>query len=114
MSIMLNEFLSAPEAVRKVANANKAVILSIAKEFKERGLNNIATVARGTSDSAATYFKYIVETIGQIAVTKLSPSVTTMYGAKVNLGNSMVLAISQSGMSTDSVMVLKSAKETGA
>ena len=114
MSIMLNEFLSAPEAVRKVANANKAVILSIAKEFKERGLNNIATVARGTSDSAATYFKYIVETIGQIAVTKLSPSITTMYGAKVNLGNSMVLAISQSGMSTDSVMVLKSAKETGA
>lgn len=114
MSIMLNEFLSAPEVVRKVATANKKVIQEIANEFKERGISNIATVARGTSDSAATYFKYIVETIGEIVVSKLSPSVTTVYGSRVNLKNTMVIAISQSGMSTDTVMVLKSAKETGA
>ncbi|MBQ8178415.1 MAG: SIS domain-containing protein [Clostridia bacterium] len=114
MSIMLDEFLSAPEVVRNVATANKKVINDIAKEFKERNISNIATVARGTSDSAATYFKYIVETIGEIVVSKLSPSVTTVYGSKVNLKNSMVLAISQSGMSTDTIMVVRSAKETGA
>ncbi len=114
MSIMLNEFLAAPEVVKSVATANKKVIAEIAREFKERAITNIATVARGTSDSAATYFKYIVEAIGEIAVAKLSPSITTVYGSKVNLKSTMVIAISQSGMSTDSVMVLQSAKETGA
>ena len=114
MSIMLNEFLAAPEVVKSVATANKKVIADIAREFKERGITNIATIARGTSDSAATYFKYIVEAIGEIVVAKLSPSITTIYGSKVNLKNTLVIAISQSGMSLDSVMVLKSAKETGA
>ena len=100
MSIMLNEFLAAPEVVKTVAIANKKVIADIAKEFKERGITNIATVARGTSDSAATYFKYIVEAIGEIVVAKLSPSITTIYGSKVNLKNSMALF---SGMGWDRV-----------
>ena len=114
MSIMLNEFLSAPDVVRNVIAANKAVYRAIAKEFKERGITNITTVARGTSDNAATYFKYIVEAIGEIMVSKFTPSITTVYGAKVNLSKNMVLAISQSGMSTDTLMVVQSAKETGA
>lgn len=114
MSIMLNEFLTAPEVVREVIANNKQVITSIAKEFKRRGITNITTVARGTSDNAATYFKYLVEVIGGIMVSKFSPSITTVYGSKVNLANNMVLAISQSGMSTDTLMVVESAKQTGA
>ncbi|MBR2349401.1 MAG: SIS domain-containing protein [Clostridia bacterium] len=114
MSILLNEFLAAPDVVRNVIAANKKVIAEVAKEFKARGISNITTVARGTSDNAATYFKYIVEAIGEIMVSKFTPSITTVYGAKVNLKNNMVLAISQSGMSTDTIMVVKSAKETGA
>ena len=57
MSIMLNEFLDAPNVVRDVVNKNKKVIAKIAEEFKDRGITNITTVARGTSDNAATYFK---------------------------------------------------------
>jgi glucosamine--fructose-6-phosphate aminotransferase (isomerizing) len=114
MSIMLNEFLTAPDVVREVVANNKQVIFSIAKEFKRRGISNITTVARGTSDNAATYFKYLVEVIGGIMVSKFSPSITSVYGSKVNLSANMVLAISQSGMSTDTLMVVKSAKETGA
>lgn len=114
MSIMLNEFLSAPDAVRAVVTNNKKVIASIAEEFKKRGITNVTTVARGTSDNAATYFKYIVEAIGEVMVSKFTPSITTVYGAKVNLSNNMVLAISQSGMSTDTLMVMQNAKETGA
>ncbi len=114
MSIMLNEFLAAPEAVKNVAIANKKVIGEIAKEFKERGITHIATVARGTSDSAATYFKYIVETIGKIIVAKITPSVVTAYGSNLNLKNTMVIAVSQSGMSTDTIMVIESAKKSGA
>ena len=114
MSVMLNEFLSAPDVVRNVMAANKQVIKDIAKVFKARGITNITTVARGTSDNAATYFKYIVEAIGEVMVSKFTPSITTVYKAKVNLSKNMVLAISQSGMSTDTHMVLAAAKETGA
>ncbi|MDD3947310.1 MAG: SIS domain-containing protein [Clostridia bacterium] len=114
MSIMLNEFLSAPDVVREVVTNNKQVIFNIAKEFKRRGITNITTVARGTSDNAATYFKYVVEVIGGIMVSKFSPSITTVYGSHVNLSENMVLAISQSGMSIDTLMVVESAKQTGA
>lgn len=114
MSIMLNEFLSAPSVVREVINTNKKVIAQIAKEFKLREIKNITTVARGTSDNAATYFKYCVEAIGGIMVSKFSPSITTVYGSTVNLSSNMVLAISQSGMSTDTLMVVENAKKTGA
>lgn len=114
MSVMLNEFLSAPDVIRAVIAENKKVWSEIAKEFKRRGLTNITTVARGTSDNAATYFKYVVEAIGEIMVSKFTPSITTYYGAKVNLKNNMVLAISQSGQSTDTLMVVESAKKTGA
>ena len=114
MSVMLNELLSAPDVVRNVMAANKQVIKEVAKVFKERGITNITTVARGTSDNAATYFKYIVEAIGEVMVSKFTPSITTVYGAEVNLSKNMVLAISQSGMSTDTLMVVESAKKTGA
>jgi len=114
MSVMLNEFLDAPNVVRGVITRNKKVIAEIAEEFKRRGITNITTVARGTSDNAATYFKYIVEAIGHIIVSKFTPSITTVYGAKVNLHNNMLLAVSQSGMSTDTLMVAQNAKDTGA
>ncbi|NLT18310.1 MAG: SIS domain-containing protein [Clostridiales bacterium] len=114
MSVMLNEFLDAPNVVREVITRNKKVIAEIAEEFKRRGITNITTVARGTSDNAATYFKYIVEAIGHIIVSKFTPSITTVYGAKVNLHNNMLLAVSQSGMSTDTLMVAQNAKDTGA
>ncbi|MDR0752107.1 MAG: SIS domain-containing protein [Christensenellaceae bacterium] len=114
MSVMLNEFLSAPAAMRKVINNNKKVIAEIAEEFKARKITNITTVARGTSDNAATYFKYLTEAIGGIMVSKFSPSINTIYGSVVNLKDNMLLAISQSGMSTDTLMVAESAKKTGA
>lgn len=114
MSILLDEFLTAPNVVRSVIGANKKVLTDIAKDFKSRGITNILTVARGSSDNAATYFKYIMETIGECAVSKCSPSVTTVYGAKLKLGNNMVLAISQSGMSTDTLLVMENAKASGA
>ncbi|MCL2629932.1 MAG: SIS domain-containing protein [Firmicutes bacterium] len=114
MSTMLKEILEAPDVVREVIRVNKGVLLSISKEFKERGITNITTVARGTSDNAATYFKYIAEAVGGFMVSKFAPSVATIYDTGVNLKNNMVLAISQSGMSTDTLTVVEKAKRTGA
>ncbi len=114
MSYTLTELLSAPQAVREVIETNAKSIKAIARDARTRGISNITTVARGTSDNAATYFKYMAEIIGGFMVSKYSQSVTTIYNASINLKKNMILAISQSGMSEDAILVATSAKEAGA
>ncbi|MFI3229446.1 MAG: SIS domain-containing protein [Bacillota bacterium] len=114
MSFTLTELLSAPSVVRETIDMNRDVIKSIAHSAKTRGITNITTVARGASDTAITYFKYMVEVVGGFMVSKFSPSIATIYGASVNLSKNMVLAVSQSGMSEDTIIVAESAKKSGA
>ncbi len=113
MSIMMNELLTAPDVVRAVIDKNSAVVREIASEFKKRGLTNITTVSRGSSDNAATYFKYLSEIIAGVMVSKYTPSVTTIYKQGTKLNSNMLLAISQSGQSTDTMMVVQDAKAKG-
>ncbi len=114
MSFTLTELLSAPSVVREAIDMNRNVIKSIAHSAKTRGITNITTVARGASDTATTYFKYMAEVVGGFMVSKYSASITTIYGAHVNLSKNMLLAVSQSGMSEDTIMVAQSAKNSGA
>lgn len=111
---MLEEILEAPDAVKRAKERNQAVISRIASEWKQKNLLNITTVARGTSDSAATYFKYVSEIQAGIPVNKYLPSVTTVYNKYPLLRDHMLLAISQSGQSTDTMLALNAAKEQGA
>ncbi len=113
MSLMKSELMLASSVIKKAISTNKATVKTIAKAFRERELTNITTVARGTSDNAATFFKYVCEIISGIMVSKYTPSVTTIYKGSVNLKSNMLVAISQSGMSTDTQMVLENAKKQG-
>lgn len=113
MSIMLDEILVAPDAMREAIDENKKVIREIGKEFKSRKIENITTVGRGSSYNAATMFKYFAEIFGNKIVSKFSPSITTVYNCKLNLGSNMLLAVSQSGVSTDTCMVAENAKQSG-
>ena len=112
--IMQQELSSEPLVVKKAYEANSDVVGKIAAEFKERGLSNITIIGRGTSDNAGLCFKYITEILCGIPVGNAHPSVTTMYGAKVNYENHMVIAISQSGRSIDTLAVLDQAKKHNA
>lgn len=114
MSLMLKEILEAPNAVKRAKETNKAVISHIASEWKQKNLFNMTTVARGTSKSAATYFKYVSEIQAGIPVNKYLPSVTTVYNEYPLLRDHMLLAISQSGQSTDTMLALNAAKAQGA
>lgn len=113
MSIMMNELLTAPDVVRRVISVNKSVVRDIAKEFADRGLTNITTVSRGSSDNAATCFKYMSEIIAGVMVSKYTPSITTVYNQSVNLSSNMLVAVSQSGQSIDTMMVVNDAKAKG-
>lgn len=74
----------------------------------------IAIAARGTSDHAAVYAEYLLETHLGIPTGLAKPSVTTIYGASVDWSGGLVLAISQSGSSPDVVSVVTAAREAGA
>jgi glucosamine--fructose-6-phosphate aminotransferase (isomerizing) len=71
-------------------------------------------VARGTSDNAAQFGRYLLEITTGIPVTLAAPSVFTIYAARLHLEDALVIAISQSGESTDTNLVLERAREQGA
>ncbi len=74
----------------------------------------IVTVARGSSDHAAGYFKYAAELLAGVPVASVGPSVASVYGRRLRLEGAAALAISQSGQSPDIVEMLRSAREGGA
>ncbi len=70
--------------------------------------------ARGTSDHAALYGKYLAEIVHQLPAGLVSPSTMTAYGARPDLGGVLMLGISQSGGSPDLVQSLEVARGAGA
>lgn len=91
------------DALRAAAGAMRAV---------DPGL--IVTVARGSSDHAATYLKYAVELSAGVPVASVGPSVASVYGRPLRLGGAACLGISQSGRSPDIVEMMRAAGAGGA
>lgn len=71
-------------------------------------------VARGTSDHAALYAKYLVEVGLQIPAGMVSPSSITVYGAQPDMRDVLVIAVSQSGGSPDLLRTVETARAAGA
>lgn len=74
----------------------------------------IVTVARGSSDHAATYFKYVVELVAGVPVASVGPSIASIYGRPLRLDGAACVGISQSGKSPDIVEMLRATAEGGA
>lgn len=113
MSLMMEEQLYAPVAMRLLGK-NVEVTKKIAEAVKKNNITSIVFVARGTSNHAALWFKYVCETMCGIKVSKFFHSETTILGKCVDMKNTMVLSVSQSGKSTDTVKVTETAKKNGA
>ena len=113
-TLMQQEIFSEPSMMKRTIAACKPVLPAINKAFKERGITNIVTMARGTSDNAATVFSFVCPLTTGIKVGKYHPSLTTVYNADVDMKNTCMVVISQSGMSKDTVAVTQKAIENGA
>ena len=74
----------------------------------------VTIAARGTSDHAAVYAQYLIETLLGIPTGLAKPSVTTLYDARLDWRGGLLLAISQSGRSPDIVAVTTGARQGGA
>ncbi len=114
MTLMQNEIFSEPLVIQRTIDTNIELVQTIAKELKKRNIKTIFTMARGTSDNAATCFSFACQTFTNIKVGKFHPSIATIYNAKLDMSDTCLLVISQSGMSKDTIDVLRKAKANGA
>jgi glutamine---fructose-6-phosphate transaminase (isomerizing) len=113
-SKMLDEIHQQPEALARTLSGALKSVERLKKDVEKRRPRLVVLAARGTSDNAALFGRYLLETATGIPVSLAAPSVFTVSGAKVDLRDSLVVAISQSGESTDTNYVLERAKEQGA
>ncbi|TDD88772.1 SIS domain-containing protein [Saccharopolyspora karakumensis] len=86
----------------------------VAAVVAERRPRFALLAARGSSDHAALYAKYLIEVLLQLPVGLTSPSTTTLYGARPDLTDVLLLTVSQSGGSPDLVAVTESGRAGGA
>lgn len=111
---MFREAAEAADAVARQLRENQALIASLAAELRARPPRFIVTAARGSSDHAATYAKYVFETRLGIITASAAPSVSSVYAAQPGLADALYIAISQSGRSPDLVQHARMARAAGA
>ena len=108
------EAAAAPAAVRAQLARNAAVADVVGKELRALAPRAVVTCARGSSDHAATYAKYLIETRLGVLTASAAPSISSVYGARQDLQDCVFIAISQSGRSPDLLTTTRSAREAGA
>src|SRR5512135_2368506 len=107
MSIMFREIAEQPHALDRTLRTELKKMLRLAGLLRKRDLRLIVLVARGTSDNAALFGRYLLEISTGIPVSLSAPSISTLYQAPLNYRDALVVAISQSGESTDTNHVLE-------
>ncbi len=111
---MLEEAREAPAQVAALLAADGERYEALATRLRTMPPPFAVTVARGSSDHAASYAATLLAVLAGIVTASLPPSTVTRYRARLRLGGALALAISQSGASPDIVMALEAAAEGGA
>ena len=114
MSLMLQEIAEQPAALEATLAAEKSKYETLGRTLREKDIRMIVLVARGSSDNASLFGRYLLEISCGIPVSLCAPSVFTLYDAKVNYKDALVIGVSQSGEGTDINTVLERAKASGA
>lgn len=113
-SRMAAEVAEIPEALDRLLSEGADSIRAAADAARALSPAVITTVARGSSDQAASYFKYAAELMLGLPVASIGPSIASIYGAELRLKNAVCVAVSQSGASPDIVEMTRSARQGGA
>jgi glucosamine--fructose-6-phosphate aminotransferase (isomerizing) len=114
ISQMEQEAISAASVLRQQFSANQYALQELCARLHAYPPHFAMTIARGSSDHAATYAKYLFETQLGLVTASAAPSVETLYNAKLCVKNSLVIGLSQSGQSPDIAEMLLLARQAGA
>lgn len=111
---MAREVAEIPEAAARFLDRSRIAVVAAAAALRRQNPGLVATVARGSSDHAATYLKYAIELEAGIPVASVGPSIASIYHRPLRLAGAACIGISQSGRSPDIVEMMRSAGEGGA
>lgn len=111
---MARETHEAPAAVARLIAREGAAIRALGARLAALAPRVVVTCARGSSDHAAHYLKYLLETLAGIPVASIGPSVASVFGTRLRLEGGVVVTISQSGRSPDLVAFQRAARAGGA
>jgi glutamine---fructose-6-phosphate transaminase (isomerizing) len=113
-TLLHREAGQAAEVIGAQLAANEPLMRELAARLRARPPRAIVTCARGSSDHAATFGRYLLETRLGLLTSSASPSVASVYHTRQDLAGTVLLAISQSGASPDLLATAESAKAGGA
>ena len=114
LSLMLQEIAEQPAALARTIQSERVKLSRLGAFLKQRNIDLIVLVARGSSDNAALFGRYLLEITTGIPVSLSAPSVHTLYRAKLRLQHALVVGVSQSGAGDDINQVLENARAGGA
>lgn len=111
---MLQEIAEQPAVLESTLSAEANKYGQLGPFLRSKDIDLIVIVARGSSDNASLFGRYLFEVTTGIPVSLSAPSVYTLYDAKIDLKRALVIGVSQSGEGSDVNFVLESAKSSGA
>jgi glucosamine--fructose-6-phosphate aminotransferase (isomerizing) len=111
---MATEMGETPEAVARFFDREDKTVRSLGSRLRALAPAFVATCARGSSDHATAYFKYVLEIVTGIPAVSIGPSVASIYRAPLRLKGAVLLSVSQSGQSTDIISLQAAARAAGA
>ena len=111
---MAREIAETGSILARQLAANAASTAAIAALLRQRAPRVVATIARGSSDHAALYLKYLVEISLGVPCASIGPSIASLYNAPLRLEGDLAITISQSGRSPDIVALQAAAGRAGA
>ncbi|HEX5594637.1 MAG TPA: SIS domain-containing protein [Micromonosporaceae bacterium] len=112
---MAADIAEQPEGYARLLESSSAdAIARVAAAIVERQPRHVVFTARGTSSHAALYAAYLAEIRLGLPANVTSPSTVTVFGARPDLSQAVVIAVSQSGGSPDLTEVMRAARSAGA
>ena len=111
---IFREAADAPAVVRAQLSANREDVRRLGDIVREFAPRAVVTCARGSSDHAATYARYLIETRTGLLASSAAPSISSLYASKADLEAVLFVAISQSGASPDLLAAASAARNAGA
>ncbi|MBW8881791.1 MAG: SIS domain-containing protein, partial [Asticcacaulis sp.] len=113
-TLMFSEASEGGAAVARFLAHNRMALAQLGARLRADPPQSVVTVARGSSDHAATFGKYLIETLTGVPTSTAAMSVSSIYAAPVVADNALCIAISQSGRSPDLLATVEAHRKAGA
>jgi glucosamine--fructose-6-phosphate aminotransferase (isomerizing) len=108
------EIFEQPAAIARLLEMQAEPVREVAQRIREHDIQWVYLAARGTSDNAGLYAKYLWGAFNGLPVALATPSLFSVFKTPPKIGSALVVGISQSGQSPDIVSVIEEGRRQGA